>query len=218
HDFVKDKLRQLQSYMHNELALTFDAKIVVDTAPILEKDFAQQAGVGWMGKNTLIMNQKNGSYLYLGLLLTSLDLPEDKPTSAHCGTCTACLDACPTNAFEAPFLLNSAKCISYHTIENKNEDIPAAIQPHLDGWIAGCDICQEVCPWNNKAHVTDSMETQARQHTYLQPDQIDKLARSDHKKIFAQTAFSRIALPKLQQNVKAAMEKDASIKESQKKV
>jgi len=206
HSFVKDRFTQLCQYMTEDLGLSFDAKITVDTAPVLERDFALLAGVGWMGKNTMIMNQKNGSYIYLGAMLTSLDLPSDAPVTAHCGSCTACIDTCPTQAIEEPFKLNPSKCISYHTIENKTADIPESIKAHLHGWVAGCDICQDVCPWNRKAAPGEARETHQLDHASLNAHDILNMDEASYKNVFAKTAFARIPLAKLKQNVKAALD------------
>ena len=124
---------------------------VVDTAPLLERDFARRAGLGWIGKNTMLINKKAGSFMVLGALLLDIELTPDKPFEFdHCGTCTACLRACPTEAFIGPKVLDATKCISYLTIEVKTE-IPHELRGKMQDWIFGCDICQDVCPWNKKA-------------------------------------------------------------------
>lgn len=126
-------------------------RAVADTAPILERDYAQMAGLGWIGKNTMLIGRKLGSFTVLGSLLLDCELPYDEPhASSHCGTCTRCLDACPTDAFDGPNRLDANKCISYWTIEHRGP-IPTNIAESLDGWVFGCDICQDVCPWNRKA-------------------------------------------------------------------
>lgn len=147
HDLIHDRLRQLVAFV-NEVWPGTKARGVVDSAPLLEREFAQLSGLGWIGKNTLLLNPTAGSYFFLAALLLDAELPADAPFAAdHCGTCTACLDACPTQAFPAPHLLDATRCISYLTIEHRGP-IPHELRPLLGDWLFGCDVCQEVCPWN----------------------------------------------------------------------
>lgn len=149
HDVIHSKLKSLKDYLLTECGRA-QVRGVVDTAPLLEREFAELAGLGWVGKNTLLLNRNYGSYFFLAALLTDLELATDAPTAAtYCGSCTACLDQCPTNAFVAPFVLDARKCISYLTIEHR-ENVSEELASQFDGWTFGCDICQEVCPWNRK--------------------------------------------------------------------
>ena len=150
HDLIHDRLRQLSRFW---LAQVPSAKVrgVVDTAPLLEREFAQLAGLGWIGKNTLLLNRQHGSWFFLAALLTDQELTYDSPhTAHHCGTCRACLDACPTGAFPQPYVLDATKCLSYLTIELRG-DVPLDLRARLGDWVFGCDVCQEVCPWNRRA-------------------------------------------------------------------
>jgi epoxyqueuosine reductase len=147
HDVLHDKLKQLVSWL-KERTLEAKWRGVVDSAPLMEREFAQLAGLGWLGKNTLLLNRSWGSYFFLAALLTDMELPVDEPfTADHCGTCRACLDACPTAAFPAPYVLDATRCISYLTIELR-EAIPETLRAGMQDWVFGCDICQDVCPWN----------------------------------------------------------------------
>jgi epoxyqueuosine reductase len=150
HDILRCKFKQLLAWIQREVPGT-EGRAVVDTAPLLERDFARRAGLGWFGKNTMLIHKKLGSYFLLGALLLDLELESDTPFAAnHCGTCTACLDACPTQAFPAPGMLDARLCISYLTIELRGA-IPTELRSPMGDWVFGCDICQEVCPWNRKA-------------------------------------------------------------------
>jgi len=150
HDVIRDRLHALADYL-KELAPGALTRGVVDTAPLLEREFAQLAGLGWVGKNTLLLNRQVGSYFFLAAILTDQELAYDAPHQAdHCGTCTACLDACPTAAFPQPYVLDGSRCISYLTIELKDQ-MPAELRSGVGDWLFGCDVCQEVCPWNRFA-------------------------------------------------------------------
>jgi epoxyqueuosine reductase len=149
------KLKILASWLKNQKN-EVQVKYCVDTAPIQDKFWAQQAGVGWIAKNGNVITRDYGSWIFLGEILTNLELKPDRPHTNHCGTCTRCLDACPTQAITEPFVVNANLCIAYHTIENRQPELPPEIASNLNGWVAGCDICQDVCPWNERfAKVTD---------------------------------------------------------------
>lgn len=148
HEVMMERLRALHAWLNTELGREVAGKAYVDTGPILERDLARKAGLGWFGKNTMLLNPEIGSFFFLGSLLLDLELEEDAPFEAdRCGTCTRCLDACPTDAFVAPRVLDATKCISYLTIELKG-DIPAAMHAAVGENLYGCDVCQDVCPWN----------------------------------------------------------------------
>lgn len=159
HDVIRKKLHNLADYLR-ELEPNAAARGVVDTAPIMEREFAQLAGLGWVGKNTLLLNRQSGSYFFLAALLTDAELVYDAPFEAdHCGSCTACLDACPTQAFPQAYVLDGSRCISYLTIELRDE-MPAELRSGVGDWLFGCDVCQEVCPWNRFAPISELPEWQ----------------------------------------------------------
>ena len=150
HDLIHARLKQLKRELGEKRP---EARVrgVVDTAPLLEREFAQLSGLGWIGKHTLLLNRTQGSWFFLAALLTDCELRYDSPHStSHCGTCTACLDVCPTDAFPQPYVLDASKCISYLTIEHR-EPVPVELRAGLGDWVFGCDLCQEVCPWNRRA-------------------------------------------------------------------
>ena len=149
HDLIHKRLKILIAGLREQHP-HINARGVIDTAPLLEREFAQLAGLGWIAKNTMLINRSIGSYFFIAVLLLDIELDYDQPfDSDHCGTCTACLDACPTDAFPSPYVLDATKCISYLTIEHRSE-IDEGLRSQFDDWIFGCDVCQAVCPWNNK--------------------------------------------------------------------
>ena len=153
HDYIHKKLKQLCRFAR-ELVPEVNVRGVVDTAPLLEREFAQLAGLGWQAKNTMLISPRLGSWFLIAGLLLDIELESDLPfETAHCGTCTACIQACPTEAFVKPGVMDATRCISYLTIEHRTP-IPIELRGSMGDWILGCDICQDVCPWNNKAAVT----------------------------------------------------------------
>ncbi len=153
HRVVKMKLQAMVDQMRAELAEPFEARACVDTAPLSERELAAAAGIGWIGKNTMVLDSRLGSYFFLGALVTTLELTPDEPVPDRCGTCTACLEACPTNALPAPYQMDASRCISYLTIEHRG-GISQALQSLMGDWLFGCDVCQQVCPYNRHAPET----------------------------------------------------------------
>ncbi len=174
HDVLKGRLKQLAQWLHHHTGAA--VKVFVDTAPILEKPLAQQAGFGWQGKHTNLVSRRFGSWLFLGEILTTLELPPDPPERDHCGSCRRCLEACPTGAIPAPYRLDPTRCISYLTIEHKGP-IPRPLRPLMGNRIFGCDDCLAVCPWNKFARTTRELRLRARPEL-ITPD-LAHLARLD---------------------------------------
>ena len=167
HDVLVPMLRSVQDWASAELGVVVPGKAYTDTGPILERDLARRAGLGWFGKNTMLISPRHGSFFFLGVLLLGLELEVDAPFEAeHCGTCTRCLEACPTEAFVAPRVMDARRCVSYLTIEAKSE-VPEALQPRLGGMIYGCDVCQDVCPWNRKFSVELAAESPFRAREFI---------------------------------------------------
>jgi epoxyqueuosine reductase len=177
----------------------------VDTGPVIERIFAKYAGIGWIGKNTCILNQKLGSWLFLGVILASIDLTPDPPPADRCGSCTRCLDACPTNAFPAPYQLDATRCISYLTIEKRGR-IPEDLRDGIGRQVFGCDICQDVCPWNRHAPFTNTPELEARQKL-VNPDLewLGRLSLEEFREVFRGTPVKRAKHSGLLRNVAIAM-------------
>jgi epoxyqueuosine reductase len=149
HKVLTKKLKALANWL-KEQGENIQVRYYADTGPIQDKVWAQRAGLGWIAKNGNLITREYGSWVFLGEVLTNLVLTPDLPHTAHCGTCTRCLEACPTNAFPRPHTVDANRCIAYHTIENRADVLPPEIVSHLQGWVAGCDICQDVCPWNQR--------------------------------------------------------------------
>jgi len=149
HKVIERKLKKIAKFLEKERPKS-QWKICVDTSAFLDKAWAEEAGIGWIGKNSNIINSKIGSWMYLGHLLSTEPLEADEPSKPKCGECEKCIDACPTKAIEEPFIINANKCLAYHTLENREKELPQNIINKMGNWIAGCDICQEVCPWNQQ--------------------------------------------------------------------
>ncbi len=157
HKVIYKKLKNIGTWINNEIP-DCEWKICVDSSPLLEKAWAEEAGLGWIGKNSNVINKEYGSWLTLGFMILTKDFTPDNPSESLCGKCEKCIDQCPTNAITEPFVIDSNLCIAYHTIENRNQTFPEFIEKNLNGWIAGCDICQDVCPWNKSVPFTQSIE------------------------------------------------------------
>jgi epoxyqueuosine reductase len=164
HDAVLRRLQEVEAKLKNLCGdgTPIETRSYVDTGPVVERVYGKYAGIGWLGKNTCLINQKTGSWLFLGVIVTSLELTPDLPAPDRCGTCTRCIEACPTHALIAPYELDSNKCISYLTIEKRGA-IPEDLREGMGHQVFGCDICQDVCPWNRKAASTDQPEFQSRE-------------------------------------------------------
>ena len=209
HEAVMRRLRQVEAALREavpaELQASLTTRCYVDTGPVVERIYAKYAGVGWMGKNTCIISQKNGSWLFLGVILTSLELAPDLPAFDRCGTCTRCIEACPTDALTAPYQLDSNKCISYLTIE-KRGSIPEDLRADMGRHIFGCDICQDVCPWNRKAPASTAAEFQARAGL-VNPalDWLAEMSAENFRELFRGSPVRRTRRSGLRRNVAIAM-------------
>ncbi|MBI4461101.1 MAG: tRNA epoxyqueuosine(34) reductase QueG [Acidobacteria bacterium] len=195
HEVLRQRLEELLQELRSTVEYPFDAKIYVDTGPVLERAFARAAGLGWIAKNTCLIHPKLGSWFVVGEILTSLELPPEQPAADRCGTCTACIDACPTAAIIEPYVLDSTRCISYHTIELKGA-IPAEHRADIGRHVFGCDICQDVCPWNRKAPFTLLPEFRPRNFPSSSglADILNQSEREDHAQAeSARQSFDRPA-------------------------
>lgn len=193
HDLIHAQLKQLLKTIA-DLAPGSSNRGVVDTAPLFEREFAQLAGLGWVGKHTLLLNREAGSWFFLAVLLTDLELEYDQPTTTdYCGTCTACLDACPTNAFPQPYLLDASRCISYLTIELRDA-MPMELRESVGDWVFGCDVCQEVCPWNRQAPASQIEELEP--HSRSNPMALEELFDLDDAAFRARFRHTPLWRPK----------------------
>jgi epoxyqueuosine reductase len=201
HQVIKEKLKQLLSFISEHIG-EINGRAFVDSAPVLDRVWAKKAGLGWIGKNTNLINKKTGSFFFLAELIIDLELEYDvEPTADHCGSCTRCIDACPTEAIIAPYVVDGSRCISYLTIELKNE-IPTEFKGKMDNWIFGCDVCQDVCPWNKFSVL--HQEPSFNPHPELLG--IDKhdwedISEEIFQKIFKKSAVKRTKFNGLKRNI-----------------
>jgi epoxyqueuosine reductase len=207
HKVLHKKLKALGQWIEAQ-GEGIQARYYADTGPVQDKVWAERAGVGWIAKNSNVITREFGSWVFLGEVLTNLDLTPDQPHTQHCGSCTRCIEACPTNAITQPFVVNANQCIAYHTIENRAEQLPDAIAPHLQNWVAGCDICQDVCPWNQRfAQETDVAEFQPFPWNVAPTlAELAELSEADYDRRFTGSALRRIKLPMLRRNARSAQQ------------
>ena len=201
HFVIKDKLRQLIEEIRSSVG-DVNGRAFVDSAPVMERAWAKKAGLGWIGKNTLLLNRQAGSFFFLAELILDLDLETDGPAKDYCGSCTACMDACPTDAIPEPYTVDASKCISYFTIELK-EEIPAGMKGKFENWIFGCDICQDVCPWNRFAQPHDEPLFQPSEElTKLKENDWVDLTEVVFQKMFRDSPLKRAKFSGLKRNIR----------------
>ncbi|MEQ8627974.1 tRNA epoxyqueuosine(34) reductase QueG [Ekhidna sp.] len=200
HFVIKDKLKTFMSHIQNEIG-EVDGRVFVDSAPVHERAWAAKSGIGWVGKNSLLLNREMGSFFFLAELIIDLELESDGPMKDYCGTCTACQDACPTDAIPEPYVVDGSRCISYLTIELKDE-IPAEFINKMEGWAFGCDICQDVCPWNrfSKSHDEPAFKPQGWEEFSLKEWQ--EMTKEVFQKVFKKSAVKRTKFEGLTRNIK----------------
>ena len=200
HYVIKDKLKALLTFIREDIG-EVGGRVFVDSAPVMDKAWAAKSGLGWIGKNTNLITQKVGSFYFIAELIIDLELEYDTPTTDHCGTCTACIDACPTDAFVAPYQLDATKCISYLTIELRDE-IPSEFHKKLDDWAFGCDVCQQVCPWNrfSKQHEEPLFDPQPELLSMTKKDW-HEMTREVFEVIFKNSAVKRTKFDRFKKNI-----------------
>ncbi len=201
HFVIKDKLKALMDYIHEAIG-EVGGRAFVDSAPVMDKAWAKRSGAGWIGKHSNLISRQQGSFFFIGELILDLPLQPDGPVKDYCGTCTRCIDACPTEAIVAPYVVDGSKCISYFTIELKNE-IPNSMQGKFENWAFGCDICQDVCPWNRfaKAH-QESAFRPSEAFQKLRWQDWEDMSEEVFQAIFRRSPLKRSKLKGLKRNVK----------------
>jgi epoxyqueuosine reductase len=206
HVVVKERLHALADAIRARIDPEAQYRSCVDTAPIVEREWAARAGVGWIGKNTLVLDPQLGSYFFLGVVVTDLELVPDEPSLDHCGTCTRCLDACPTAAFPAAYEMDASRCISYLTIEHRGE-IDPELQADMGDWLFGCDICQEVCPHNRSVPETTEPRFAARPPApHIDPEAVRQWTEHDYRRLLRGSAMKRAKFDMWQRNAKIVQE------------
>lgn len=200
HSVLKKKLKKLLRAIRTEIG-DVSGRAFMDFAPVMEKSWAAKSGLGWIGKNANLITQKTGSFYFIAELILDLELEYDNPTTDHCGSCTACIDACPTEAIVAPYVVDGSKCISYYTIELK-ENIPQEMKGKLDDWMFGCDVCQDVCPWNrfSKAHSEPLFTPYPELLSYSKKDW-EEITEETFAKVFTNSPLKRTKLEGLKRNI-----------------
>lgn len=210
HDTLHTKLKRLKRLV-SDRAPEVKLRGCVDTAPLMERELAVLAGLGWRGKNTLLLNKDHGSYFFLACLLFDVELPYSEPMQAsHCGTCTACLDECPTNAFPEPGVMDASRCISYLTIEHRGE-IPTELRSGIGDWAFGCDVCQEVCPWNRKPARNSTSNSEQRTLETIELTQFFEIDEEQFRKLYRKTPFWRTRLNGMKRNAAIVLGNQGSL-------
>ncbi len=201
HFVIKEKLFEFMRRLHSEIG-EVGGRVFVDSAPVMERAWARQGGLGWIGKNSLLLNKQSGSFFFLAELILDLELEPDGPIKDYCGTCTACMDACPTEAIPEPYVVDGSKCISYFTIELK-EELPSEVKGKFQDWVFGCDICQEVCPWNrfSQPHGEPSFQPHPALDEFSKADWIE-MTEEVFRKVFKNSAVKRTGYAGLMRNIK----------------
>lgn len=205
HKVLEGRLRQLEAYVKS-MGPGVKTRGYVDTGPVMDKAWAARAGIGWVGKHTNVITRTHGSWVFLGTIITSLECAPDEPATDMCGTCTACLDACPTGAFPQPYVLDARKCISYLTIEHRGE-VDAELTRRYDGWIFGCDICQDVCPWNRFQKATAEPAFEPRPEL-VEPEieALSGIGPEEFSRRFSGSAIKRAKADGLKRNIRYVSE------------
>lgn len=209
HFVIKDKLTSLLTFIQDEIG-DVGGRAFVDSAPVMDKVWAKRAGLGWVGKHTNLINRDIGSFFFIGELILDLELEPDGPITDYCGTCTRCIDACPTDAIVDPYVVDGSKCISYFTIELK-EAIPADVRGKFNNWIFGCDICQDVCPWNRfaKPHQTAAFDLNPGLASLTKNDWTE-ITEDVFREIFRRSAVKRTKLEGLKRNIAFVLPENSS--------